>query len=105
MKFQRKLIILSLIISVFSFLISGCTFATPDYESYTISYIKVIPTSATMGVNASKLFKLWAYDSEGNSIPIDPSKVTWTATYECWACGTVWGISPKSGSIPHIWSL
>jgi len=99
LNYQRKLVILLFIISVFSLLISGCTFVTPDYESYTVSYIKVIPTSATMNINTSKLFKLWAYDSEGNSVPIDPSEVTWTATYECWPCGTVWEINPKSGSI------
>jgi len=52
-----------------------------------------------MNINTSKLFRLWAYDSEGISVPIDPSEVTWTATYECWPCGTVWEINPKSGSI------
>jgi len=99
LNYQKTLIILLFIISVLSLLISGCTFVTPDYDSYTISYIKVTPTSATMEINTSKFFKLWAYDSEDNSVPIDSSKVTWTASYECWACGTVWTINPKNGSI------
>ncbi len=96
---QKKIIILLCIISIYLILIGGCTaLVTPDYDSYTVSYIKVSPSSATMQVNASKLLKVKAYDSEGQSIPIDPSEVTWGAGYQCWACGVVWNFNPKTGS-------
>jgi len=95
----KKLIIFMVIINLFFIFISGCTYVTPDYDSYTVSYLKVFPSSATMQVNTSKLLKVKAYDSEGQSIPIDPSEVTWGASYECWACGVVWKFNPKSGSV------
>jgi len=96
--FPRKLIILLLAISMFSILINGCTFVTPNYDDYIVSYIKVYPYSAIMKVNTSKIFKIWAYDAEDNLIPVDPSKVTWGATYQCWWCGKVWDFNPQSGS-------
>lgn len=99
MNYQKKLIFIMGVIFIFSLLISGCNFVTPDYESYTVSYIKVLPSSANMQINASKLLKVKAYDSEGISIPVDPSKVSWVVSYECLACGVVWELNPKSGSI------
>ena len=87
------------IIFIFSLLISGCNYVTPDYDSYIVSYVKVIPSSANMQINTSKLLKVKAYDSEGISIPVDPSKVSWVVSYECLACGVVWKLNPKSGSI------
>ncbi|MBA7574479.1 hypothetical protein ES708_16285 [subsurface metagenome] len=100
MNFQRKLIILIGIISIFLLLSSGCTlFITPDYDSYTVSKIKVIPTWANVKINTSKTFTVWAYDSEGHSIPVDPSKVYWSCSFQCPACGTVWELNPTSGSI------
>lgn len=103
---KLKLIILLLVISIFIILISGCTYVvTPDnnyddgYDSYTVSYIRVSPSSTTMKVNTSKLFTLLAYDSEDNLIPVDPSEVDWIASYECIACGKVWKFNPYSGSI------
>ena len=105
MDFQKKLITLLLVISIFFILVSGCTYVTPDnnfdddYDSYTVSYISVSPSSATMKVNTSKLFTVFAYDSEDNLIPIDPSEVDWIASYECMACGKVWELNPESGSI------
>ena len=108
MNFTRKskVIILLGAISVFIILISGCTsIVTPDnnydddYDSYTVSYIRVFPSSATMKVNTSKLFTIYAYDSEDNLIPVDPSEVDWVASYECPACGKVWKFNPNSGSI------
>ena len=96
---QKKIIILLCIISIYLTLIGGCAaLVTPDYDSYTVSYIKVSPSSDTMQVNASKLLKVKAYNSEGQSIPIDPSEVTWGAGYQCWACGVVWNFNPKTGS-------
>lgn len=96
---QKKIVILLCIISIYLILIGGCTaLVIPDYDSYTVSYIKVSPSSATMQANASKLLKVKAYDSEGQSIPIDPSAVTWGASYECLSCGVVWKFNPKTGS-------
>ena len=106
MDFQKKLITLLLVISIFFILISGCTNVVipdnnydDDYDSYTVSYIRVSPSSADMKVNTSKLFTVYAYDSEDNLIPVDPSEVDWIASYECIACGKVWKFNPNSGSI------
>jgi len=99
MNYQKKLIFFMGIIFLLSILISSCNFVAPDYESYTVSYIKVLPSSTNMQINASKLLKVKAYDSEGISIPVDPSKVSWVASYECLVCGVVWKLNPKSGSI------
>lgn len=99
MNYQKKLIFFMGIIFIFSLLISGCNYVTPDYDSYIVSYVKVIPSSANMQINTSKLLKVKAYDSEGISIPVDPSKVSWVVSYECLVCGVVWKLNPKSGSI------
>jgi len=94
----RKLITLIGAISIFIFFISGCSlFITPDYDIYTVSYIKVTPSSASMKVNTSKVFKVYAYDSENEVIPIDPSKVTWSWS-GCSACGASAEINPETGS-------
>lgn len=99
MNFKKKLIILLLVINVFFILISSCTFVMPDYSNYTVSYIRVSPSSATMKVNTSKKFEVLAYDSENNLIPVDPSEVEWEASYQCWVCGKVWELNPESGSV------
>ena len=94
---KRVILVISTII-LFLVLTVSCTLVTPDYDSYTVSYIKVSPSLVTMQVNTSKLLKVKAYDSEGELIPIDPSEVTWEASYECWACGVAWNFNPKAGS-------
>lgn len=101
MSFLRKYKLTILIGTVILLLVltSGCLFVTPDYGSYTVSYIKVTPYSATMELGHSKKFKILAYDAEDNLIPVDPSKVDWGATYQCPGCGKVWKFSPESGSI------
>jgi len=99
-KTQIKLMILIGIVGIFLIFNSGCDYVAPDvnYDNYTISYIKVIPVTATMNVNASKSFEVKAYDSEDNPIPIDASEVDWVGSYECLACGKVWKLNPGSGS-------
>ena len=99
MKYQKKLVFFMGIIFLLSLLISGCNFVTPDYESYTVSYIKVSPTFAYMKVNTSKTFKVYAYDSEDNIISVDSSKVSWELAFECPVCLNVGVINPKNGSI------
>jgi hypothetical protein len=80
-------------------LISGCTFVIPDHTNYTVSYIRVSPSFATMKVNTTKVFKVYAYDSEDNVIPVEASKVTWEWAFECPLCGVVAEVKPESGSI------
>jgi len=96
--FKKKLIILLLVINVLFILISGCTFVMPDYSNYTVSYIRVSPSFATMKVNTSKPFKVYAYDFEDNVIPINSSEVTWEWAFECPLCGEVAEVKPESGS-------
>ena len=100
MKTRIKIIILIGTIAMFLILNCGCNDVIPEmnYDDYTMSYIKVIPTTATMKVNASKSFEVKAYDSEDNLIPVDASEVDWVGTYECLVCGTVWKLNPGSGS-------
>jgi hypothetical protein len=102
--FPKKLNILLGAISIFLIINSGCTFIIPDYDSYIVSYIKVTPSSAVLHLGSSKKFKLLAYDSESNLIPVNPSEVEWGATYQCWACGKVWKLNPKSGSVTTIFT-
>lgn len=100
MNFKRKLIILIGALSILLILSSGCTsFITPDYDSYSVSFIRVIPYYASVKMYTSKTFTVKAYDSEGYSVPVDPSKVYWSCSYQCLACGTVWTLNPESGSI------
>ena len=100
MNFKRKLIILLGALSILLILISGCTsFITPDYDSYSVSKIRVIPYYASMKMYTSKTFTVKAYDSEGYFVPVDPSKVYWSCTYECPACSAIWTLNPESGSI------
>lgn len=101
MNYKRKLIILIGALSILIILISsGCTsIVTPNYDNYTVSNIKVIPYYANVKMYTSKTFTVKAYNSEGYSIPVDPSKVYWSCSYQCPACGSVWTLNPESGSI------
>jgi len=98
--FRRKLIVLIGVLSIFLLLSSGCTsIVTPNYDSYSVGYIRVIPAWASVKMYTSKTFTVKAYDSDGYSIPVDPSKVYWSCSYQCPACGSVWTLNPESGSI------
>jgi len=98
--YKRKLIILIGVLSVLLFLSSGCTsIVTPSYDSYSVNHITVIPAYASVKMYTSKTFTVKAYDSEGYPIPVDPSKVYWSCTYHCSACGADWTLNPESGSI------
>ena len=100
MNFKRKLIILTGILSIFLLLSSGCaSIVTPNYDSYSVSKIRVIPYYANVKMYTSKTFTVKAYDSEGYPIPVDPSKVYWSCSYQCPTCGSVWTLNPESGSI------
>ena len=96
MNFKRKLIILIGALSILLILSSGCiSFITPDYDSYSVSYIRVIPYYANVKMYTSKTFTVKAYDSEGYSIPVDPSKVYWSCTYQCPALWSGLDIKPR----------
>ena len=101
MNFKRKLIVsIEFLIIIIILISSGCTsIVTPNYDSYTVSYIRVIPYYANVKMYTSKTFTVKAYNSEGCSIPVDPSKVYWSCSYQCPACGSVWTLNPESGSI------
>lgn len=99
MNLQKKFIIMLGILIIIIILNSGCTFMTPNYDNYIVSYIRVSPSSATMQVNASKQFEIKAYDSEDNLVPVDPSKVDWDWGPKCSTCGKTAKVSPENGSI------
>ena len=96
---KLKLIILLMVIGMLLILIAGCTYVTPDYDNYTVSYIRISPSFATMKVNTSKIFTVKAYDAEDNIIPVDSSEVSWELAYECPVCDGIGVINPKSGSL------
>jgi len=103
--YKRKLIILIGALSILLFLSSGCTsIVTPSYDNYSVSYIRVVPYYASVKMYTSKTFTVKAYNSEGYSIPVDPSKVYWSCTYQCPVCGSVWTLNPESGSIATSFS-
>ena len=105
MNYKRKLIILIGALSILLFLSSGCTsIVTPSYDNYSVSYIRVVPYYASVKMYTSKTFTVKAYNSEGYSIPVDPSKVYWSCTYQCPVCGSVWTLNPESGSITTSFS-
>ena len=105
MNYKRKLIILIGALSILLFLSSGCTsIVTPSYDNYSVSYIRVVPYYASVKMYTSKTFTVKAYNSEGYSIPVDPSKVYWSCTYQCPVCGSVWTLNPESGSIATSFS-
>jgi len=101
-KMLKKIIIILVTFGIISILllISGCTsFITPNYDSYSVSKISVIPYYASVKMYTSKTFTVKAYDSEGYFVPVDPSKVYWSCTYQCPACSAIWTLNPGSGSI------
>lgn len=96
MTYRRKLIVLIGISILSLILISGClNFLLPDYDSYTVSFIKIKPSSVNMKVNDAKVFTVKAYDLNGYQIPIDKTKVSWSWSPQC--CKTA-DLSPKNGS-------
>lgn len=99
MSFLRKRVILLFILCIIVILATGCTFITPDYSNYTVSYIRVTPSEAFVQINTSKKFEVKAYDSEDNLIPINPSDVSWDFSFECPLCVDVGEIKPENGSI------
>ncbi len=100
-----KKICLLLLIVIFSFLIIGCSGVTPntpgdeyDEQNTQVSYIKVTPASTELSFGQSKKFEVKAYNSENKLVAMDASKIKWTCTYECIACGVVCNVSPVTGS-------
>lgn len=95
---QRRIIILIGISILSLILFSGClNYVLPDYDSYTVSFIKITPSSVDdMKVNESQLFTVKAYDIDGYQIPIDKDEIGWSWSPQC--CKTA-ELNPKTGSI------
>ena len=98
MTIQRKSIIFLLLFCIIIIISTGCTYVTPDYGNYTVSYIRVNPSEAFVKINTSKKFEVKAYDSEDNLISINPTEVSWYFTFECPLCTNVGKINPENGS-------
>ena len=95
---QRKIIILIGISILSLILFSGClNYVLPDYDSYTVSFIKITPSSVDdMGVNESHCFTVKAYDIDGYQIPIDKNEIGWSWSPKCCKKAELY---PKTGSI------
>lgn len=90
---------------VVTILISGCDgFVSNnpnieyDEENSVLDYIKVIPGNVEMNFNQSHKFEVKAYNSENKQIALDVTKLKWTCTYQCIACGVVCNVSPVFNS-------
>ncbi|PKP59529.1 hypothetical protein CVT91_06560 [Candidatus Atribacteria bacterium HGW-Atribacteria-1] len=96
--FQRKIIILIGISILSLILFSGClSYVLPDYDSYTVSFIKITPSSVdNMKVNESRFFTVKAYDIDGYQIPIDKDELGWSWSPQCCKVAELY---PKTGSI------
>jgi len=69
----------------------------PDYDSYTVSFINITPSSVDdMKVNESRFFTVKAYDIDGYQIPINKNELGWSWSPQC--CKTA-ELYPKTGSL------
>lgn len=104
-----KKIAVVILIGILLSIISGCNGIVPntpnnnsgeeyDQVNTEISYLKVVPNKVEMSINETKKFEVKAYNSDNKLISIDVSKIKWTCTYECIACGVVCNVSPTHGS-------
>lgn len=88
-------------------LLSGCDGFAPDnnpnkeydQENTQLAMLKIVPATAKMKANQTKIFEVEAYNSDNRLIAMDISKFEkWVVIYQCMGCGTVWNISPTRGS-------
>lgn len=94
-----------IVFAVITILISGCDGFAPnnpneeyDYENVVLDYIKIIPSNVEMNFNQSHKFEVKAYNSDNKQIVLDITKLKWTCTYQCIACGVVCSVSPVFNS-------
>ena len=118
-KYQKKFIVILIMISVFVFISTGCNGSNPiipeiidpnptvnpDYS--TVSYVIVSAASSTTKINQSLQFVVKGYNSDDEWVILDKSKIKlwdWSAL-GCPACyeGFI-NLSPKSGSLTTTFS-
>ena len=120
MRYQKKLILLLIIVSLSILFTVGCVseYTTPGVpavnpnpstnpDNSTVSYIKVSADSFTIKVNQSLQLVVKGYNSDDEWVILDKSKIKlWDwSTLGCPACfeGFV-NLSPKSGSLTTTFS-
>ena len=70
-----------------------------DQENTELAELKIIPAKVEMAINETQTFEVKAYNSENRLITMDINKFEkWVVMYQCMGCGTVWNISPTTGS-------
>ncbi len=118
MRYQKKLILLLIMVSLYMLFTIGCVseYIAPaiinpnppvNPGNSTVSYIKVSAASSTVKVNQSLQLVVKAYNSDDEWVILDKSKIkswNWSAL-GCPACfeGFV-ELSPKSGSLTTTFS-
>ncbi len=118
MRYQKKLILLLIIVSLSILFTIGCVseYTAPaiinpnpsvNPDNSTVSYIKVSASSSTIKINQSLQFVVKGYNSDDEWVVLDKSKIKlwdWSAL-GCPACfeGFI-DLSPKSGSLTTTFS-
>jgi len=119
-KYQKKFIVILIIISVFVFISSGCTGSNPiipgiidpnptvNPGNSTVSYIEVSASSSTIKINQSLQIVVKGYNSDDECVILDKSKIKswdWSVIGQCYNCivGSI-DLSPKSGSLTTTFS-
>jgi len=110
-KAYKAYIVLLMTTFLITILLTGCAGISPsapddeyDQENIEVAYLKVFPSSATVGANQTKKFEVKAYNSEDKLVSPDLSKIKWACAYECIACGVVCNLSSRQGSLQTTFS-
>ena len=121
MRYQKKLILLLIIVSLSILFTVGCVseYTTPGVpavnpnpstnpDNSTVSYIKVSADSSTIKVNQSLQLVVKGYNSDDEWVILDKSKIKswgWTVQGQCYNCVKPYvDLSPKSGSLTTTFS-
>ena len=114
LKYQKKFIVILLMIIVFTFISSGCNGGNPiipevnpnpstNPDNSTVSYVKVSAALSTIKVNQSLQLVVKGYNSDDEWVILDKSKIKswgWTVQGQCYNCVKPYvDLSPKSGSL------
>jgi hypothetical protein len=95
-----------IIIGIVSAIMAGCQGIVLDNNSGNeydqvnteLAYLKVTPNKIEMNINQTQKFEVKAYNFDNRLIVLDTSKIKWTCTYECIACGVVCDVYPMYDS-------
>ena len=119
-KYQKKFIVILLMISVFIFISSGCNGSNPiipgiinpnpsvNPDNSTVSYVKVNAASSVIQVNQSLQLVVKGYNLDDEWVILDKSKIKlwdWSVIGQCYNCivESV-NLSPKSSSLTTTFS-